>query len=162
MPKKEELKKKKVIQLSESLKKNFPSDFSEFIASQRIFKGELTLKKNIITLYYSNSNEPLLFEIEGNVVPTLQSIRKFPNLLPKITVDAGAVKFMINGADLFRPGIVEFEEFEKGQFVTVINLQKAAMCVGKTLFDSLHLPDKGKITQTVHHLNDDIWNFGSS
>ena len=159
MAKKEELRKKDVLKLSESLKKNYSVDFTKFIAGQRLFRGEVKIKKKEINIFYSKANEPFLFELHGDYIPTLQSIRSFPDLLPKVIVDAGAVKFMIKGADLFRPGIVEYEAFAKGQVVTVVNEQQAAMCLGISLYDSQNLPEKGKITITIHHLNDPIWIF---
>lgn len=165
MPKKEELRKKDIQKISSSLEGVYPAEFTEFISSNKLFKADLTIKERIIILYHTTDNTPLLFEEEGVILPTLYSIRKFPNLLPKITVDAGAVKFMINGADLFRPGIVEHDPFLKDQFVTVINLQKAAMSIGKALMNSNDLPDKkekGKVTITYHYLNDDIWKYNAS
>lgn len=69
---------------------------------------------------------------------------------------------MINGADLFRPGMVEWDQFNKDDFVTIINLQKAAMSIGKTLLASDELPDKGKVTTTLHYLNDDIWKYAQT
>ena len=159
MPKKEELRKKDILYLSQSLKSRYKPEFTEHIANQHLFKREMKLKKGEISVYFTKANEALLFEFDGTILPTLQTIRKFPDLLPIITVDAGAVKFMINGADLFRPGMVEWDVFEKDQYVTVVNLQKAAMCIGKTLFSSKELPDKGKVTITIHHLGDPLWFF---
>ena len=162
MPKKEELRKKDVLKFSKKLKQTYSNEFAESIGEQRIFKSDFAIKNKEFLIYHTANLEPLVFEHDGELIPTLYSIRKFPNLLPTITVDAGAVKFMINGADLYRPGMVEWDTFDVGQYVTVINLQKAAMCIGKTTQSSAELPDKGKITKTIHHLNDAIWNFAST
>lgn len=162
MPKKDELRKKDIQKISSVLEQDYPVDFAQFIASNKLFKTDISIKDRSITLFHTNDNTPLLFEENGVLLPTLYSIRKFPNLLPKITVDAGAVKFMINGADLFRPGMVEWDQFKKDDFVTIINLQKAAMSIGKTLLASDELPDKGKVTVTLHYLNDDIWKYAST
>ena len=162
MPKKEELRKKDVQKISSSLQNIYPDEFNNFIASQKLFKSNISIKDRAITLYHTADNIPLLFEEQSVILPTLYSLRKFPNLLPKITVDAGAVKFMINGADLFRPGMVEWDSFEKDAYVVIVNLQKAAMSIGKTLLASKDLSDKGKVTTTSHFLNDDIWKYGQS
>lgn len=159
MPKKEELRKKDVSRLSKELKNDYLDEFTEFISAQRLFKSDLAIKKENVVIYHTSNNISYLFEHERNIIPTLQSIRKFPTLLATITVDAGAVKFMINGADLFKPGMVEWDSFSKDQYVTVVNLKKSAMCIGIVKFNSSELPDKGKITTTVHHLNDAIWNY---
>lgn len=162
MPKKDELRKKDIQKISTTIEHKYPAEFAKFIASNKLFKTDITIKDRTITLFHTNDNTPLLFEENGVLLPTLYSIRKFPNLLPKITVDAGAVKFMINGADLFRPGMVEWDQFNKDDFVTIINLQKAAMSIGKTLLASDELPDKGKVTTTLHYLNDDIWKYAQT
>ena len=162
MPKKEELRKKDIQKVSTALQFKYPEVFANFIASNKLFKSELVIKERIIILYHTSDNTPLLFEEQSIILPTLYSIRKFPNLLPKITVDAGAVKFIINGADLFRPGMVEWDPFEKDEFVTIINLQKAAMSIGKTLLASKDLSDKGKVTSTIHFLNDEIWKYAQA
>ena len=162
MPKKEELRKKDIQKVSSSLQDTYPKKFADFISSNKIFKSDFEIKNRKIILYHTNDNTPLLFEEDNVILPTLYSIRKFADLLPKITVDAGAVKFMINGADLFRPGMVEWDFFDKEQYVTIVNLQKAAMSIGKTLMASTELPDKGKVTTTVHYLNDEIWKYAQS
>ena len=162
MPKKDELRKKDIQKISSVLEQKYPTDFANYIASNKLFKSEITIKDRIITLFHTSDNTPLLFEENGVLLPTLYSVRKFPNLLPKITVDAGAVKFMINGADLFRPGMVEWDPFAKDDYVIIINLQKAAMSLGKTLLASKELPDKGKVTTTLHYLNDEIWKYAQT
>ena len=162
MPKKEELRKKDVQKVSSSLQNKYPEAFTSFIASQKLFKTDITIKDRQITLYHTADNTPLLFEEQSVILPTLYSLRKYPNLLPIITVDAGAVKFMINGADLFRPGMVEWDPFKQDDYVVIVNLQKAAMSIGKTLLASNDLSEKGKVTITVHFLNDEIWKYGQS
>ena len=98
MPKKEELRKKDIQKISASLEADFPPAFAQFIASKKLFKADLTIKDRTLILYHTSDNTTWLFEEkEGKILPTLYSIRQFPDLLPKITVDAGAVKFMING-----------------------------------------------------------------
>src|SRR3990167_525562 len=57
------------------------------------------------------------FYFENKVVPTLKLLQE-NNVLKKITVDMGAVKFVVNGADIMRPGIVEIEAgIAKDEFV---------------------------------------------
>ena len=162
MVKKEELRKKDIQKISSSLTLIYPKDFTDFIADTKLFKTEIKIKERTLILYHTNDNICYLFEENGQIIPSLYSLRKFPDLLPKITVDAGAVKFMINGADLFRPGMVEWEEFKNNDYVTIINLHKAAMCIGRTILSSKDLSDKGKVTKTIHYLNDEIWNFKGS
>ena len=53
-----------------------------------------------------------ILKVEDDYLPFLseiETLKRFPN----VTVDMGAVKFMCKGANLMRPGIKNFSEFEK-------------------------------------------------
>ena len=58
------------------------------------------------------NNEALFFIHEDKLIPTLILLLK-DIFIPKVTVDMGAVRFVINGADVMRPGITEVENFTK-------------------------------------------------
>ena len=58
-------------------------------------------------------------KIDGSMIPFLTGtdiLAKFPHAV----VDMGAVKFMCNGANVMRPGIVEYSEFSKGDIVCIV------------------------------------------
>ena len=60
-----------------------------------------------------------VLKINDEYVPFLseeQTLEKFPYVM----VDMGAVKFMCKGANVMRPGIKKFSEFEKDSIVCVI------------------------------------------
>ena len=116
--------------------------------------------KNFRIIYDGNYVPLLLEQKEDNeLFPSIQTLRQFPNILPKIWVDMGAVKFLLNGANLFRPGITKHEHFAKGSFVQVLNPQNNILCVGKTAVTSDELPEKGLVVFTLIWLNDEVWNF---
>ena len=83
---------------------------------------------------------PSFFYYNDKPVPTLKYLQA--NLiLKKITVDMGAIKFVINGADIMRPGIKEIEEgIEKEELVVIIdeNNQKP-LAVGISLLSSTEM-----------------------
>lgn len=82
---------------------------------------------------------------------------------PMITVDMGAVKFVCNGANVMRPGITRFSEFEKGQIVCVIEeSQKKYLAVGKSLLSSQEAKSntKGEVVKNMHYISDKFWNIG--
>ena len=41
---------------------------------------------------------------DGPLFPTLKLLHKYPNLMPKMQVDKGAVKFILGGANIMCPG----------------------------------------------------------
>ena len=56
---------------------------------------------------------------------------------PKAIVDAGAIKFVCNGANVMRPGIKKFTEFEKDDIICVVEeVHSKFLAVGKALVSS--------------------------
>ena len=119
-------------------------------------------------LYISVENLlPILYELKiedrNIVIPTLYLVHRFGVLVPEpyVVVDQGAVKHILNGADIMRPGITEFSQFKRGDIVFVLDPKRRAIAVGVALVDSGDLQNmqKGKVVKNVHYLGDDIWNF---
>jgi predicted RNA-binding protein (TIGR00451 family) len=70
------------------------------------------------------------------------------------------VKFVSNGADIMRPGIVDIGEFKLGDFVSIVDENnKKPIAVGEALFDSVSMKgmDSGKVVKMVHYVGDKIW-----
>lgn len=79
---------------------------------------------------------------------------------PSVTVDMGAVKFMCNGANVMRPGVKAFTEFDKGQIVCIIEeSQKKVLAVGRALTSSKELAEmsKGQVVENLHYISDTYW-----
>ena len=84
------------------------------------------------------------------------TLAKFPSVM----VDMGAVKFMCNGANVMRPGIRSFGEFEKGQIVCIIEeSQKKSLAVGRALVSSKEMAEmsKGIVVENLHYISDKYW-----
>jgi PUA domain protein len=84
------------------------------------------------------------------------TLAKFPSVM----VDMGAVKFMCNGANVMRPGIRSFGEFEKGQIVCIIEeSQKKSLAVGRSLVSSKEMAEmsKGIVVENLHYISDKYW-----
>ncbi len=107
------------------------------------------------------NDEPLLFEYEGEWFPTVLSIIKFKPEKGKVVVDKGAMPFVMNGADIMRPGIVWADKgIKKGDFVYVTVEEKdTPLAVGIALVDGEEMiGNKGKAIKNIHHIKDKIWN----
>lgn len=79
---------------------------------------------------------------------------------PRITVDAGAIKFVCNGANIMRPGITKFTEFQKDQVVCVVEeTHNKFLAVGKSLVSSSEMQEtaKGEIIKNLHYISDKYW-----
>lgn len=108
------------------------------------------------------NKEPCFFYYQDKEVPTLKYLQT-NNLLKKITVDMGAIKFVVNGADVMRPGITEVDEgIKKEEFIVVIDENnKKPLAVGIALFDSeeIRKMNSGKVIKNIHYVGDEIWRF---
>ncbi len=137
------------------------SDPSQLIKKKMaIEKVELGEDKAI----YLSQGEPIAVQSNNFVFPHLKKIIQGLDLImPIIVVDKGAIKFIVNGADVMRPGIVEIlGKAKEGQLVLIVEeTRKAPLAVGVALFekDEILEKNKGKVIRTLHHLRDDFWNF---
>ena len=107
------------------------------------------------------NRKPSFFYHDNKPVPTLQFLQEHPDCLKKITVDMGAIKFVINGADIMRPGITEIEEgIVKGDFVVIADEKnKNPLAIGIALYDSGEMKKitSGKVVKNIHYVGDEIW-----
>jgi PUA domain protein len=114
-------------------------------------------------LYYFVDNELSFFLYENTLLPTLKWQLKNGVCLPTITVDQGAIKFVIKGADIMRPGITHItSDLETGTFVTIIDENKSTpIAIGKILIDSTQMQEAktGKVVGSVHYFGDELWNM---
>ena len=99
-----------------------------------------------------------ILKVDEDYLPFL-SETKMLEKFPAVTVDMGAVKFMCKGANLMRPGIKKFTEFEKDQIVCIVEeSQHKFLAVGKSLVSSSELEtmEKGEIINNLHYISDKI------
>lgn len=79
---------------------------------------------------------------------------------PKVMVDAGAVKFVCNGANIMRPGIKSYTDFQKDQIVCVAEItHNKYLAIGKALVPSSEMPGitKGEVVKNLHYISDRYW-----
>jgi len=99
---------------------------------------------------------PVLVETpDGDLVPFIGLIREVPDLLPRVVVDLGAVRYIANGADVMGPGIVSVEEVEEGSLVAVVDEKYGApIAVGRALRPASEFKERGKSVENLHHAGD--------
>lgn len=79
---------------------------------------------------------------------------------PKAIVDAGAIKFVCNGANVMRPGIKKFTEFQKDDIICVVEeVYNKFLAVGKALVSSSEMANitKGEVVKNLHYISDKYW-----
>lgn len=113
--------------------------------------------------------EPAVFYIpeettEDSGAPflTVRGANEYPPAENVVTVDAGAVSFVSDGADVMRPGIIHADNSIEADDLVVIDEEThgKALAVGRARVDGVEmLGDAGKVVDTIHHVGDDLYEF---
>jgi malignant T-cell-amplified sequence len=99
-------------------------------------------------------------EVDGSIIPFVGS-KELTSLLPSVYVDEGAVRFILKGADVMRPGIARYDEWgEKGSLIVIRDEAKQrAIALGRTSVASSEMPgmSRGASIQNLHYAGDRVW-----
>jgi len=104
--------------------------------------------------------EPLVAYFDDEPFLTVRGANAFPPERNVVTVDAGAVSFVSDGADVMRPGIVDADEsIAAGEMVVIVEeTHGKALAVGRSRVDGAELVgDSGKVIDSVHHVGDELY-----
>lgn len=103
------------------------------------------------------------------LVPALKAVHLLPSLLPKAVVDRGAIKHIINGANVMAPGLLKqgsvYPAVEKGAYIAIYGEgMTCAMAVGTVAMGSSEVHEKktGVAIELVTHLGDSLYNYKQS
>lgn len=102
---------------------------------------------------------PLMMIIEGQPFFTvLGAIELKPNKR-LVVVDSGAVRFIVNGADVMNPGIVSADpEIAPGDLVVVVEERhKKPLAIGRAMIPGTEMKGEGKAIKSLHHVGDQVW-----
>jgi PUA domain protein len=112
---------------------------------------------------YLVDKKPLLMGTDEWAFPTLRGLVEHPIPERRVVVDSGAVRFVANGADAMRPGIVSISpDVRAGHPVQVVEERHGKpLAVGIALLDApdMERQEKGKSVKSVHYVGDDLWNL---
>jgi PUA domain protein len=104
--------------------------------------------------------DPLVLYVGDEPFLTVRGANECPPQRRIVTVDAGAVQFVSDGADVMRPGIVEADaDIEAGELV-VINEESHGkfLAIGRALVDGTEMVgDEGRVVESIHHVGDDLF-----
>ncbi len=105
------------------------------------------------------NGEFIAIEYSGLYYLSVYGIMKFKPKRGKVVVDKGAVNFILNGADVMKPGIVEADDrIKKGDFCYVVVEEKEIpLAVGIALVDGSDMKGRGKAVKNIHHIKDKLW-----
>ncbi|GAA5873654.1 hypothetical protein JCM8547_002668 [Rhodosporidiobolus lusitaniae] len=118
---------------------------------------------------YTVHGEPLFFQhFDGPFYPTLKILHRYPDMLPRVGVDRGAIKFVLSGANIMCPGITSPTGFlppssqnvPKGSPVAVFAYGKEhPLAIGLLAMstDEIREVNKNVGVENVTYLGDDLW-----
>jgi len=109
---------------------------------------------------FVNLDGLIFVEAGDKFVPFLGSARVL-ELFPSATVDEGATRFLLNGADVMRPGIRKFDDWgAQGALVVVKEEKKGrAIAIGlsTTSGSEASVMTKGSCLKNLHYIGDRYW-----
>ncbi|HXW94579.1 MAG TPA: PUA domain-containing protein [Nitrososphaerales archaeon] len=87
-------------------------------------------------------------------------------LFPQAFVDEGAIKYLLNGADVMRPGMRKFDDWGPAGRMVVVREEKKGrgIAVGPSSVASseAQMMTRGGCIKNMHHLGDKYWNLHKS
>jgi len=119
---------------------------------------------------YALHGEPLFFQQnDGPIFPALRLLHKYPDILPHVQVDRGAIRFLLAGAQMMCPGFTSAGgRLPPAESAIPAEAPVAIYCEGKEHaaavgLTKLSTEDIKKINKNVGvelatYLGDDLWN----
>lgn len=107
-------------------------------------------------------SKPDIVEFDAGSSLTVQGANRHDPTHSVVTVDAGAISFVSDGADIMRPGIVEVDtEIATDDIVLIAEeTHEKILAVGRALVDGREMRgDQGKVIESIHHVGDELFEF---
>ena len=144
-------------QLRKSEIKDINKEIFEYYKEDSIFnpKEKVIIKDDMI---FRNHAE--FFKHNDVWVPTIRTLLQH-NLLKEVVVDMGAVKFVVNGADIMRPGVVSCNpQIAQGDIIVIKDVNNSKpLAIGTALFSGEELMSQsgGKVVASLHYVGDNAF-----
>ncbi|MFC4550689.1 MULTISPECIES: RNA-binding protein [Halorussus] len=108
------------------------------------------------------NGDPAVLYVDDEPFLTVSGANDYSPQTHVVTVDAGAVSFVSDGADVMRPGITEADEdIEAGDLVAIAEESHGkVLAIGraKTSGDDM-VGSEGKVVESLHHVGDELYQF---
>ncbi|MFB6236553.1 MAG: RNA-binding protein [Halopenitus sp.] len=108
--------------------------------------------------------EPEVFYVDEEPFVTVHGANAYEPEKGVVTVDAGAISFVSDGADVMRPGIESADEdIEEGDLVAIAEeTHGKVLAIGRAQTDGDDMVgESGKVVKSIHHVGDDLYEFSA-
>ncbi|PYH89426.1 PUA RNA binding domain protein [Aspergillus ellipticus CBS 707.79] len=121
------------------------------------------------TTLYTIDSTPLFYQpMDGPPIPHLKLVHAYPEAVPTVQIDRGAIRFVLSGAALMAPGLTSAggqlpekeHEIKAGEVVAVKAEGKDTVClIGVLKAGTEEIKEKGKgvVMDEGHYLGDGLW-----
>jgi len=151
------LREKEVVQLLDEFSRRLKLDVRDLSG---VKKPSLESAEGPNVRIFYLDGKPFFAATKDGLVPTLL-FEKALFLLPRITVNMGAVPYVCNGADVLAPGVVKIEgAFAVGDLALVVDERHGKpLAVVSALVDSQAASGmkRGKVAGNLHYVGDTLW-----
>ncbi len=162
--------KKIIVKKRHSIRKSQAQDllarlYDQIGNSARFFHADMieVIETNADVSLFMVNRKLLLMDTGDWVFPTLKGAIQFPFPERRIVVDAGAIPYVVNGADVMRPGIVSVtDDVKSSSPVQIVDERHGKpLAIGVALLDApdIRASTSGKMCKNFHHVSDEIWNI---
>ncbi len=162
--------KKIIVKKRHSIRKSQAQDLIvrltlEIGESAKLFTADMieVIETNAEVSLFLVNKKPVLMDSGTWVFPTMKGAVQIPFPERRVTVDAGAIPYVVNGADVMRPGIVAVTpDVKAGSPVQIIEERHGKpLAIGVALHDGpgILASTSGKMCKNFHHVGDEIWNL---
>jgi len=152
------LREKEATQLLGEFSQRLKVDIKQLLGTKKL---NVEVAETSTAKIFFIDGKPLAARLKDVLVPTLL-FEKALQVLPKVTVNMGAVPHICNGADIMAPGVVRFEgSFSANDYVLVIDERhQKPLAVAVALTDSKTAGNMqhGKVAKNIHFVGDSLWN----
>ncbi|MDD1703741.1 MAG: RNA-binding protein [Methanoregula sp.] len=162
--------KKITVKKRHSIRKSQAQDLiarlsQEIGESAKLFTADMieVIETNAEVSLFLVNKKPVLMDAGTWVFPTMRGAVQLPFPERRVTVDAGAIPYVVNGADVMRPGIVAVTpDVLAGSPVQIVEERHGKpLAIGIALHDgpAILASSSGKMCKNFHHVGDEIWNL---
>ena len=132
--------------------------FLEDPSSLRQSSLEMAVSDEGVDLIFIDSR-PMLMIVEDQPFFTVLGAIELSPHKRLVVVDSGAVRFVVNGADIMKPGIVSADpEIAVGDLVVIVEERhNKPLAIGRALVAGTEMKGEGKAVKSLHHVGDVIW-----
>jgi len=162
--------KKIIVKKRHSIRKSQAQDLLDRLAEQigesaKLFTADMieVIETNAEVSLFLVNKKPVLMDAGAWVFPTMKGAVQIPFPERRVTVDSGAIPYVVNGADVMRPGIVAVTpDVKAGAPVQIVEERHGKpLAIGIALYDgpAIMASASGKMCKNFHHVGDEIWNL---